>query len=91
MKRGEVEARDNGSLGPAELDRVATPDAAGRALLVTAAERLGLSARAFSKVRRVARTLADLAGSDAVGAPHVAEAIGLRTFDRGLACAPHAA
>ena len=45
-------------------------------------ERLGLSARAYGKVLRVARTLADLDHSDAVRAPHVAEAVHARLLDR---------
>jgi magnesium chelatase family protein len=45
-------------------------------------ERLGLSARAYGKVLRVARTIADLEGQDAVRAPQIAEAIHLRLLDR---------
>jgi magnesium chelatase family protein len=82
--RGEVSARANGELGVRDLDRVARPDDAGARLLATAVERLGLSARAYGKVLRVARTVADLDGSDAVGAPHVAEAIQARLLDREL-------
>ena len=44
--------------------------------------RLGLSARAFHRVLKVARTIADLAGEDAIGVPHLSEAIGYRRFDR---------
>jgi magnesium chelatase family protein len=57
---------------------VATPDAEGRALLLRVAERIGLSARGYHRVLKVARTLADLAGSDTVRAPHVAEAVSYR-------------
>jgi magnesium chelatase family protein len=53
-------------------------EAAARALLATAGERLNLSARAFHRVLRVARTIADLEGEAAVRAPHVAEALGYR-------------
>ncbi|AZQ66213.1 ATP-binding protein [Silicimonas algicola] len=60
------------------LEAVATPDAEGRALLLTAAERVGLSARGYHRVIRVARTIADLDGSDDVRKPHVAEAISFR-------------
>ncbi len=63
--------------GPA-LDAVASPDAEGKALLSRVAERFGLSARGYHRVLRVARTIADLAGSDAVRKPHVAEAVGYR-------------
>ena len=60
------------------LDDVATPDDEGRALLVKVAERFGMSARGYHRVLRVARTIADLEGSDAVRKPHVAEAISYR-------------
>ena len=52
-------------------------------MLAAAVERLALSARAYGKVLRVARTIADLDGADAVRPAHVAEAIGLRVLDRG--------
>ncbi|PIE13379.1 MAG: AAA family ATPase [Rhodobacterales bacterium] len=61
-----------------ELEKIATPDAEGRALLTRAAERFGLSARGYHRVLRVARTIADLDGSDAVLRPHVAEALSFR-------------
>ena len=57
---------------------IAEPDAEGRALLTRAAERLGLSARAWHRTLRVARTLADLDGSDSVRRLHVAEALSYR-------------
>ncbi|HLE83604.1 MAG TPA: hypothetical protein VJG13_04620, partial [Thermoanaerobaculia bacterium] len=70
------------ALGPEEIRRHATPDAAGQRLLDTAFERLGLSARALDRILKVARTIADLAGSEEVRAPHVAEAIQYRSLDR---------
>ena len=65
------------------LDACATPDQSGMALLLTAAERFGFSARAYHRILRVSRTIADLAGSAEVQRTHIAEAIGFRlTFGR---------
>ncbi|WP_417733599.1 YifB family Mg chelatase-like AAA ATPase [Roseovarius sp.] len=60
------------------LEDVAGPDAEGRALINRVAERFGLSARGYHRVLRVARTIADLDGSQAVRHPHVAEAVSFR-------------
>jgi magnesium chelatase family protein len=60
-------------------------EAAALDILARATRQLGLSARAYHRVLRVARTIADLAASDAVGAAHVAEAITLRQLDRRVA------
>ncbi|WP_347312629.1 YifB family Mg chelatase-like AAA ATPase [Defluviimonas sp. SAOS-178_SWC] len=60
------------------LEEVATPDSEGRDLLAKVAERFGLSARGYHRVLRVARTIADLAGSQEVRKPHVAEAVSYR-------------
>jgi len=72
----------NARLRGAALRRHCTPDDAGRGVLQAAVERLGLSARAHDKVLRIARTLADLEGADAVRSVHVAEAIQYRALDR---------
>jgi magnesium chelatase family protein len=69
----------NAALTPAMLRRHCPLDRAGLRLLTTAADRLGLSARAFDRIRRVARTIADLAGDEAIAADHVAEALQFRT------------
>lgn len=72
------EARTNADADGALLDRVATPDAAGGALLAQAADSMRMSARGYTRVLRVARTIADLAGSPVVTRIHVAEALGYR-------------
>ena len=60
------------------------PDAASLGLLKTAIEKLGLSARAYDRILKVARTVADLDGKEIVGAQHVGEAIQYRGLDRKL-------
>jgi magnesium chelatase family protein len=74
------QGRANAALGVAEVDRHCAVDAAGRALLASAIERLSLSARALPRLLKLARTIADLAGAPALAAAHVAEAIGYRRF-----------
>jgi magnesium chelatase family protein len=76
--------RCNARLRGGALRRHCGLDDAGRRLLHAAIERLGLSARAHDKVLRVARTIADLEGEDALRAEHVAEAIQYRALDRPL-------
>ncbi len=70
--------RVNADLEGAALEEHAAPDAEGRELIGRVAERMGLSARGYHRVLRVARTIADLDGSPAVRRPHVAEAISFR-------------
>ena len=65
------------------LHQFAEPDAASMDMLRMAMERLKLSARAYSRILKVARTIADLAGSENVLSMHIAEAIGYRNLDRG--------
>ena len=74
----EPQMRLNADAEGEVLDRIASPDAAGRALLGRVADRFGLPARGYHRVLRVARTIADLDGSDAVLTPHVAEAVSYR-------------
>ena len=60
------------------LDRVATPDEPGRLLLAQAADAMRLTARGYTRILRVARTIADLAGAPAVGRLHIAEELSYR-------------
>ena len=61
-----------------ELEQVARPDQPGAALLADAAVRLNLTARGYTRVLKVARTIADLDGVDAVRRVHIAEALSYR-------------
>ena len=65
------------------LHQFAEPDATSLDMLRMAMERLKLSARAYSRILKVARTIADLEGSEKVQSQHIAEAIGYRNLDRG--------
>ncbi len=72
----------NAQLPPSLMSRFCTPTEEARALLRRAFDTLGLTARSHDKILRLARTIADLAGSAEIGLPHVAEAIQLRSLDR---------
>jgi len=83
--RERQRARDrtcNARLPAPALTRVAALDGAGHQLLERAATRLGLSARAIARIRRVARTIADLEGSETVRAVHLAETLQYRLLDQ---------
>lgn len=73
----------NAQATPRELDQFCVLDGDARRLLENALRRLGLSARAYTRILKVARTIADLAGEDRIGAAHVAEAVQYRSLDRG--------
>lgn len=75
----------NAHASAATIETVAAPDAAGAALLQDAAARMRLSARAFHRVLKVARTIADLEGAATVSRPHLAEAIAYRVVAAPLA------
>lgn len=67
------------------IEEIAAPDAGGQALLQDASEKMGFSARAYHRVLKVARTLADLDGAETVGRIHLAEAISYRMAGERLA------
>ena len=72
----------NAQMSSRLLNRYAHPDAQGLALLKNAMERLNLSARAYDRILKVARTIADLEGSEEIRSYHLAEAISYRNLDR---------
>jgi len=76
------QAKPNARLGTREINKHCKPDATGQQLLERAMEQLGLSARAYHRILKVARTIADLADSGSVGSQHVAEAVAYRVLDR---------
>ena len=72
----------NAQMSTKDLHRYAVPDTESLALLKNAMQRLNLSARAYDRILKVSRTVADLEGADRIGAHHIAEAIGYRNLDR---------
>ena len=82
-KGGNSRPHCNAQMTERMIHQFAEPDAAGIEMLRMAMERLSLSARAYTRILKVARTIADLEGSDKVQSHHIAEAIGYRSLDRG--------
>jgi magnesium chelatase family protein len=72
----------NAQMSKQEMQTFCRIDESGNAILKTAMDRLGLSARAYDRIIKVARTIADLDGSDAIGSQHLAEAINYRSLDK---------
>ncbi|MCF7969143.1 MAG: ATP-binding protein, partial [Methylococcaceae bacterium] len=79
-------ARPNALLSPTLIRRDCALSEDGHRLLEQAIDKLGLSHRAYHRILKLARTIADLAGSEDIGIPHLSEAIGYRRLDRS---APH--
>ena len=73
-----LDTRTNAEIEGDVLETYATPDEPGRRLLAQAAEAMRLSARSYTRVLRVSRTIADLAAADEIGRIHVAEALSYR-------------
>jgi magnesium chelatase family protein len=76
------QGRENARITTREVEKYCAPDEKGANLLKQAISRLGLSARGYHRILKVARTIADLAGGERVAAAHVAEAIQYRRLDR---------
>jgi len=80
----ERQGKPNALLGTREIERYCAIDAAAEAMVKEAIRRLSLSARAYHRVLRVARSIADLAGSETISTPQLAEAIQYRRLDAGM-------
>ncbi|HJT52053.1 MAG TPA: YifB family Mg chelatase-like AAA ATPase [Nitrosospira sp.] len=78
------QGKANARLRVKEIDNYCVPDSAGENLLKQAITRLNLSARAYHRILKVARTIADLAKSDSISLSHIAEAVQYRKLDRNL-------
>ncbi|MDZ5697340.1 YifB family Mg chelatase-like AAA ATPase [Chelativorans sp. M5D2P16] len=85
IRLGMPDWTTNARCSAALVEEVAAPDPAGLSLLQDASEKMGLSARAYHRVLKVARTLADLDGQEQVGRIHLAEAISYRVAGNRLA------
>lgn len=77
-RQTQRQGKPNAALGTQEIDALCTPDPSGESLLKQAIARLNLSARAYHRILRLARSIADLAGSEVILTPHLAEAIQYR-------------
>lgn len=78
----DMDIHSNAMMGSQKVKEVCQINEAGKTLLKTAMERLGLSARAYDRILKVSRTIADLDGKANIGIEHLAEAIQYRSLDR---------
>ena len=76
------QGKPNAQLSGRDIDKYASADAAGEQMLKQAISRLGLSARGYHRVLKLARTIADLAAAEQIGSSHIAEAVQYRRFDK---------
>jgi len=81
----ERSGRPNAWMTPQQVKRVCAVSDEGHRLLEHAIEKLGLSHRAYHRILKLARTIADLAGTEQISVAHLSEAIGYRKLDRGAA------
>ncbi|MDX1253064.1 MAG: YifB family Mg chelatase-like AAA ATPase [Gammaproteobacteria bacterium] len=84
IRQMERSGKPNCHLNNRQIDRLCRLSDSDARLLEQAIERLGLSARSYHRILKVARTIADLAGSDAIQTAHLTEAISYRRLDRNL-------
>jgi magnesium chelatase family protein len=82
MKKANATPKANANLDAAEIKKFCQMDDSATMILKTAYDNLGLSARGYDRVLRVARTIADLDKSDIICAQHIAEAIQFRSLDK---------
>ncbi|HAU22713.1 MAG TPA: hypothetical protein DCS24_09010 [Erythrobacter sp.] len=77
-RAGKIGIGSNAELNGDALEELTSPDEGGRRLLMQAAEAMRLSARGYTRMLRVAQTIADLSASESVGRIHIAEALSYR-------------